>query len=292
MALILPPVESFGTQIAKQLGSNVGQGIGNTPNLLMDLLKQKRERENYFGTNAVELSKQSGRNPTLEEQAKIYEDASKLAGENKSPVEIQKSLIGQEVKRANERSRIEENIDPERLWKKFTGETKEDRIRKNYKLKKQLEKSSFDNKQKREILSSKMQPEEIEEILNPLSSETSEFLKTFPSLKPTLGKFSLKKKADLLETNELTDSQREFFKRHLQETFQKDPNVNPLLLRKHFEDKGVSWREYRDAIEQLQEEGSIDLSNNQDYAQLEKYLYKPPLGPLDHLLNDFKIIGR
>ena len=90
----------------------------------------------------------------------------------------------------------------------------------------------------------------------------------------------------------LTEPQREFFKKHLAEVFQKDPNANPLLVRRDFEKKGVSWREYRDAIDELQQEGVIDFSGNEDYAQLEKYINKPPLGPLDKILHGMKLIGR
>ena len=293
MVQVLPPIETFASQFAKQLGSSTGEGIGNTPNTLMELLKGKRELQGQFGQSAVDLAKQYGRNLTPEDLLEIYKEGASVAKPNLSPSDTQQLLIGQAARRENKLSRMEENLDPDRSWKKgtdiFTGGSSEDRTSKEKKLEKQLGDSGMSRQQKRAFLSKKLSPEEVEHKINPLSPGDIESINSFPTFEHPKAKFGKKRP---FEIPELKDHQREFFRKSLSDIFQSNPNINPLLLRREFEKKGVNWREFRDAVDELQEDGTINLEANEDNAALEKYLRKPPLGPLKELLHGLKLVGR
>jgi len=93
------------------------------------------------------------------------------------------------------------------------------------------------------------------------------------------------------DAKSLDEEKRKLFQDSLADLFQKNPNANPILVRREFEKKGVNWREYRDAIDHLQEQGLVDFSQNPDFAQLESYLNEPPLGPLRKMLHGIKFTG-
>lgn len=176
---------------------------------------------------------------------------------------------------------------PQKLLGKFKGETSEDREKKRMQLRKMMDKTKMSPREKRAFLSKKgFGAEETEEISSPLAKEVLSMTQEFPDFSK-----SAQRKRDFgLEG--LTQTQKDFFKNNLKEIFQKNPSVNPLLLRKEFEKKGVDWRDFRNTLNELEEEGILDLSQNEDYAQLQKYLNKPPLGPLDKLLHGIRLTGR
>ncbi len=298
MVLILPPVESFGTQFAKALGSSAGQGIGNSPNMLMELLKQKRERQAQAGETAVNIASKVNPDLKLEDMEEIFTEGSKLGDKNKSPVELYRDQIEGQVKRKNKLRNVGENIAPDTLWQKIThiGENASDRAFKDKELKKELE--GFSKSKKRDLLKKKFGAEEIEQRVSPLSPETSEFMSSFPSLIPEKKRKNwLNPKEDIEAFSEringhpLNEPQKEYLSKHLSELF-KDPDANPLLLRRDLENKGVGWRDFRDILDNLQESGQIDLSQNKDYEYQKSFLSKPPLGYLDKALHNLKIIGR
>lgn len=300
---ILPKVESFGEQFAKEIGSGAGQGMANSPNLLMDLLKQKRERQSSLADRATQLAQASGENLSLEDQISLLQKGQEIGKNNISPSDAQQKLLQHQIGRKKEQRDIQENVDPSRLkhffTDPFTGENPEDRKVKSKNLQKTLNKSEMSTVQKRQQLgkSKKLGAEEIEDLVNPLSKEVFESANLFPDLTKNLEAAHRKQKGAINQpppfaTYELNEPQREFFKKNLSEILQKDPNANPLLLRREFEKKGVSWREFRDALNGLQEEGAIDLSASEDLPYLQEYLNKPPLGPLKQLLHSIKITGR
>lgn len=290
-------VPTLAEQFVKGISGGMGQGLSASPDFISNLIKEKRQRKNQFGEAAVDLARKYDPELGPEDSADIYSEGASLLKGSMTDDEAQRALTKQAVKRKNEQSRMEENIDPDRgIWSTlkhaFTGETSEDRDTKSKKLTKQLESSRLSNTKKREILSKKLAPEEVEERLNPLSKEDISSIDSFPQMRPGVFKSGKRGGETLANIPNLKDNEKQFFKSHLAEVLNKNPKANPLLLRKKFEDKGVNWRDFRDAIDQLQEEGVVDFSNDQDYAQLEKHLNKPPLSPLYEFLHDIRLVGR
>lgn len=287
----------FGQQLAKQLGSSAGQGIGNSPQLILDLLKQRREGEAQLGERALALANSGKRKLSPEEDIQILEEQK---GKGlMSPLEQEIGLKKSRLKKETERHRLEENINPTRwhhkITDRFTGESDESRSMQGKTLNKQLQNLKGSNELKRSILAGKgMAPEESETAIHgPLSQDILESVNSFPDLKSGR-KFQITRKGGSYSggVTPLKESEKEFFEKHLAETLQKHPDANLLQLREAFENKGIGWQEFGQAIDKLQDEGILDISQNEDWPYMESKLSQPPLGPLKKLLHGFKFIGR
>lgn len=295
---VLPKTQSFGEKLAQSLSGGLEKGMEKGE----ALYQKKQDRESQFVQQALSMLPEGS---SLDDQQRAIRQATEINKKlgNASPTKRAEALLGHRIKEQDQESRIKENIDPDRWYKKitdpFTGESSEDRQFKAKKLQKQLDSSDFSKRQKRERLSDKFAPEEIEErVSGPLSKEISQTVNAFPDLKTARTTFTdrrgetSKMPDKYFEETPLTEPQREFFQKHLAEVFQKHPDANILQVRKSFEDRGIGWREFRDAYEQLKEEGLINVDANEDAKYLEEYINKPPLGPLNKILHKMKLIGR
>ena len=294
MVLVLPQTENFASKLGQGLSQSISSGIQGYERA-RDI---KRERQGQYGALGSQIFGDLVKDATPEEKANFYKMSADMAQRGESPQNMYKKLADLATNYKNKVSRIEENIEPERLSKKFTdiftGESPESREKKGKLATKGL--SELPISKRRELLQKKgLEAEEVENRISPLSNDIKQSISGFPDLRPTRSKqnASFDETPQFgVEKSELTEPQREYFQKHLAEIFQKHPDVNPLLLRKEFEEKGISWREYRDAIENLQESGQVDFSSNPEYAYLENYLQKPPLGPLRKILHGLGFVGR
>jgi hypothetical protein len=297
MVLIAPKIDSFGEQLSKGIGQGLGQGIGNSPDLAIELLKGKREREARYGSIGQEIFSKLNPNATPQELANFFEESSKLQKPNEQPGEMFKRLAQKATDYKNKVARAEEYAIPENALEKtkafFRGEEAQDISEREKLSKRSL--SGLDKLKQREILRKKhFQPEEIAERISPLSEAVVDRLERFPSLKPMPKKSSAKRGLPGFQASEkgLDEEELGFFRNSLSKILQEDPDADLLLLRKGFEKKGVNWREFRDAIDSLQEEGQVDFSNHPEHSQNLELLYTPPRGGLKKILHGLKLIGR
>jgi hypothetical protein len=142
-------------------------------------------------------------------------------------------------------------------------------------------------------------PEEIESYVSTLSEP----------IKKTMGGFNGPKEPSFLEKKRrqlpgvaegVTDPTfrsyrndpegQKQFATNLQQTLQSDPNVNLILLRKAYEDKGVDWSTFKDEFDNLINGGQFSPTDDQ-INMLDK-LQEPPLDRLDKILSNFNLIGR
>lgn len=68
-------------------------------------------------------------------------------------------------------------------------------------------------------------------------------------------------------------------------------DVNPILLRKEYEDKGYNWRIYKDAMNDLFSNGQIEFTDDQE-NQFNSYLGEPPLTMLEGIFETLGLRGR
>lgn len=131
--------------------------------------------------------------------------------------------------------------------------------------------------------------EEREAIIHPLNPQSNSILSQIPKIetKKSLGKAPGHPGLGISFEREKPDL--ETVKSVLQQLKQSDPNFSLVLARKAFEDKGYTWREFKDALNQMEEQG-FKLEDDQDIQR--GYLDTPPLNLLERILHGVNIIGR
>jgi hypothetical protein len=130
--------------------------------------------------------------------------------------------------------------------------------------------------------------EESESIIHPLNVESNSILSQTPKIeiKKTLGKapgqpgLGISFDRPQVDLNEIKST--------LSELKKADPNFSLVLARKAFEDKGYNWREFKDALNEMQKEG-FKLEDDQEIQK--GYLNTPPLNLLERMLHGMNIIG-
>ena len=124
--------------------------------------------------------------------------------------------------------------------------------------------------------------EETEMILHPLSDQGLSFIRQTPKLKIQIGKgpFGIAPPPKIDPNN---------IKSALQKVKNVDPNFSPVLARKAFEDLGYDWRSFKDAWNELLNEG-FELTDDQ--RQMQGYLDEPPVNLLDSFLSGLNLTGR
>ncbi len=234
-------------------------------------------------------------------------------GSGRSEAEIQKDLVKQAIELKNIIANVEKSIKPDRLLanlgrhiqgnrkshEKFQTELKNN-------LKPLLEMGLYD--EARALLSKGgLAREETENAITELSETTKKELSQFPKMiKEIPNKMEPRKRAGLggwgsvvqkanenqaAENSPYTPDQIAQIDNTVENIFKKDPNTNLILLRKQFEDKNVNWEAYKDAINKGVLEGYIDISDperNNQYTDLQE----PPLGDLDKMMYNVKLLGR
>lgn len=280
---ILPKVESFGEQLAKNLGS----GSGQSSDFITDLMKIRRQKESDISSQLLsqthEMAKNEGRTVPFEESQRLIEQAKQLSQGPNNPLDIQKKILGQLSKNQNERSSIEENIVPDTIWEdikaKFTG--KDTQLARK-KLEQQMRKSKYSDPEKAAMLIKKLGYEEAQNIISPLSDSEKQILKNIPKFQRVHG----------YEADLLSEDKKGILKNYLRDIYQRNPAANPISLRAELEKKGVNWKDFLNVYEDLKDEGLVQLPDNSNFADMENHLYKPPMGPLRQLFRNAKLVVR
>lgn len=131
-------------------------------------------------------------------------------------------------------------------------------------------------------------PEERESIINPLSEHEKIVLNKVPEAvrkeKTVYGA-----PMTLYPRYDYAPDQLDNIKQGLKDLKQVDPNFSVVLARKAFEDKKYDWQMFKDAFNQLEEEG-FELTDDQKIQK--KLLDTAPLNDLQKFLQGINIIGR
>ncbi len=131
-------------------------------------------------------------------------------------------------------------------------------------------------------------PEEREAIINPLSEHEKTVLNKVPKAirqeKPVFGA-----PTTLYPRYDYAPNQLKNIQEGLQDLKQADPNFSVVLARKAFEDKGYDWRMFKDAFNELEEQG-FELTDDQKIQK--GNLDTPPLNDIQRVLQGINLIGR
>jgi hypothetical protein len=132
------------------------------------------------------------------------------------------------------------------------------------------------------------QPEEIEEIISNLGESTEKTLGDMPKVPKKFNDVLMG--GPLGKATKLDEKENEAFQENLGQVLKSDPTVNLILLRKAYEDRGVDWSSFKDAVDQMTLNGQFNPDPEQIKAM--DLLDNPPLDRLDAILHHFKFTGR
>lgn len=142
----------------------------------------------------------------------------------------------------------------------------------------------------------KWNPEQIESIIQKasgsgFSEETQSVLKSLPMLGKVDVIPSGVRKGEVLGAKPMNPQNFGAFKQAFDDIISKDPNANLILLRKAFEEKGVDWQSFKQAVDEAAVENRIN-TRSKAYQYAERVLEEPPLGFLERLLMAYGVGGR
>lgn len=143
-------------------------------------------------------------------------------------------------------------------------------------------------------------PESIESIISDLGEGSRKAIATMPEMKkyekpPVKVSFGLNPKVNKekmaknrMAADELAEENRKVFTNSLQQAFKTDPSANLVLLRKAYMEKGVDYRMFKNALNDMIFNGTLELNDDQ-FKQLDP-LDEPPYNQLEKLMKAGNII--
>ena len=302
--IIIPPeqLEAVATQRARE---KLNRGQPTDLQTEIGLIQQEnantaqyKQYQEQLGNQAEEELLKAYKSAKPEEIASFRRKGEELATQGLSESQIKKQLAIDSRKYANEVKNLR-NVQGARAHHKagqfFSGTGRSDEERK--KSIRTAAKPFLDRGEHsvvRNQLSSKgYGPEEIESIISDLSEQTKKSLNDFQNVKqPFSSKLGIKSGTQdpTYRAFKNNPEGQQKFGQSLQETLQKDPNANLLLLRKAYEDKGVDWNSFKTEFDNLMEGGQFQPNDEQ--SKMLDYIQEPPLDRLERMLADLNWWGR
>lgn len=293
MVQILNRVPTFAEQFSQSIGKGVSQGISDIPQMAMQLAAQKRQRQGELAQSAQEMLKGHMPDATA---AQLGEIASKAQSFRGAPGDVQKQLADLVTGEVNKVGRLKATHEGpgffnsiKELIKEGYSPTESERIKEAalaskdvdpIKAREILSKKGF-NAEARERALSKLEPSAYK-IISQLPKETSRLKALFEG--KGRGGFIQKGEAPT-RANEI---RKEQITQNLQDVLYSHPNANLVLLRKEYEKRGVDWRDFKDAISNLEGQGMANFTDEQ--KSMLKDITRPPLSRLENALRNMKIV--
>lgn len=242
---------------------------------------------------------------TDEQKAVFRKKGENVAGQGKSQADIKRTLAKDAVKFKNDISNAEKGLAAPRiqnlLQRKFMGTektTNQAMADAKHQVQPLLNEGLYDTS--RNLLADAgFYPEEREKIIfGPVEGQVKKTIDSIP--KP---KYEKQNKPSELALGggymrlpgegTYSPESKENLKANLRQVWgeKENENVNPVLLRKEYEDKGYDWRIFKDALNDEISEGNIELTDDQ-MNQYNSYLDQPPLSTLEKILYKLDLRGR
>jgi hypothetical protein len=250
-------------------------------------LSQRVKGQKSYGDKAVEYLKEVDPKATSEIQTIFQKKGEELSKLGESEADINRALVKEAERYKNAIANVKSDLDaprtynlPQRLlngtYKSF-DESAED-ARKH--LQPLIDLGLY-NKARSILQDKDYGPEEREMVIHPLSDQSVSLIRQLPDLNPTqrVGKRGIS--APKPDINSIKDT--------LKKIKEVDPNFSPLLARRAFEDLNYDWRSFKNAWNELLNEG-FELTGDQ--KDMQGYLDTPPVGFLDKFLSGLNLTGR
>ena len=273
---------------------------------------QQMQLETHFGDVGSHVLSSYYPDASEEINTLVRKKAEEAGESGQSEADIRKNLVQEVVKLKNQIANVKKSIKPttlfSKLGRKLTGsgrsaEKEEEHLRKE--IKPLLDQGLYD--ESRAILSEGgLYPEQRERVVSGLAEPTKKAMTQFPNMKKEVpGKMGKKKaglggwgsvvqhgiEEKLEEAAPYSPKQMETINSAVKDIFTNEPKANLILLRKEFEDRGVDWQAYKDAVDQGVLEGYIKLEDEDQYNMYSD-IQEGPLDDLDKMMYKLNLIGR
>jgi hypothetical protein len=263
---------------------------------------KRRLAQETYGAHAEQALQKVYPEASDEVRALFQKKGEEAAGQFKSEAEI-KGHVAQEAKNFSKTiAQLRNDIGPPRATstQKMLGtgrDAEATKISFRNKLKPLTDLGLYDTA-RNELSKLGYHPEERETIIADLGEGTKKTLVEMPQInrektKASRGSGNFSKgyyspASDNIQP--LNSAQKAIFTNNLSKVFETDPSTNIVLLRKQYEDKGVDWRDFSEALNDMIYNGQVKL--NPDQFGMLHYIDQPPLNELDKILHGAKLIGR
>jgi len=259
-------------------------------------LSQQKAGQQAYGARAVEHLKKAFGNEPIPPEVEAYfaEKGENKAKEGKSEAQIDRYLSEEAKKLANSVSNIKQSASAPRLLnsltRSFNGTYKnfEDSAKDLQKLLKPLLDAQLYDYSRGLLSDLGYYPEEREIIVNPLTQRSQNLLNSITNI-PRLERPVSLGIPGVPTAKDPNSGDLQTIKTSLMELKRIEPNFSLPLSRKMFEDKGYGWRTYKDALNELMDEG-FTLEDDQR-TQL-GFLDSPPESRLEEILRSINLTGR
>jgi hypothetical protein len=152
-----------------------------------------------------------------------------------------------------------------------------------------LDKGLYDEARAAITSNSDLMPEEVETIVSNLGEPSKKIVGQMDKMKPSIKQRQLQPYG-YVDKQTYSPEQQEKIQQNVNDVLKNEPSVNLILLRKAFEDKGIEWDAFKEAIDNAYLSGDVKMTPDQE-NQMET-LDSPPLNRLEKILHGFRLIGR
>lgn len=287
-----------GNPMTPAQGAEHIHGINENQKQYNALVDQEREEriasQKEYGNNAERYLKENYPEANRELTAIFQKEGERLSKQGDSEADINHALENKARAIKNAIVNVEKDFDAPRLynkmWNALSGEYKSfdqaaQDVRKN--IQPLIDMGLYDVA--RNLLSKKGYGlEEREAILHPLSDQSRSSINQMPQAGILAG--ALNKGRGTAFFNQLyDDSEKKNLAEALTSMKQNEPNFSLTLARKAAEDKGYSWRIFKDVLNDLEKNG-FEMTGDQQTHRGE--LDSPPLNFIQEYLHGLNLIGR
>lgn len=281
--------------------------------------QQRVQSQNHYGDLAESELKRLYPESTSEQEAIFRKKGEEAAGLNKSEADTKRFLSKEAVKFKNSISSVQEALNAPRIQNNLSRSAlgKASSLQQamsdaKLKIKPLLDLGLYDTS--RNLLSkSKFYPEEREKIIfgdlpkaitsTVKKASKGDYKENESFLKHGLdffGGLGAGLKSAIPPDREYSDKSKNSLRENIKSVFETSPEygetkqnkaVNLIQLRKQYEDQNYDWRVFKDALNDLFQEGEIDLTDDQ-MNQVNFYLNEPPLDNIEKILQKLNLRGR
>lgn len=294
---IIKPFEYFYDQVVNENEQNrhFNQNVEN------ERIKRIQSQEKY-GELAEQRLKKLIPDASDEEAAIFKKIGEEAAGGDKSQAEIDRNITTEVNKYKNSLTNIKDNLEAPRIQNKlqrsFLGkgaDIKSVEQDARAAIRPLLEKGLYE-KSRTMLANAGFYPEERETIIfGEMPKDLKQSVSSIPKARysttrehplsltrgftPPTKEYDMKSRIDLLDNMSKIWGEGQ------------NDKINLLQLRKEYEDKGYDWRVFKDAMNEMVNNGHIKLNDDQQNT-LNSYLNNPPFSGLGFLLNKMGLMGR
>lgn len=282
---------TFVEQFTSGLAAPSQQGIQNIPQMAMMLAGMRRDRESQALQQSRPLVDEALKGSSLKSKTAFVTEAAKLASQGKTPAEIEAYLADRLTDQQNKLSRLENVHDAPSLWNNIKNFISEGRIPTEEEIIREatIASQGLDPVEARRILSEKgFTPNMREKAIGKINMDQQKIISELPVERNIWSSVKAGKGVFGNEPTRAEGERKEAIFSNVSKVLKQNPNANLIALRSEYEKRGVDWRDFNEAIQELIISGEL-VPDDEQQAMINN-LNRPPLDRLEKMLRTFGLV--